>query len=559
MAKTAELVSKIYITLDGTEVARPVMQQIESVTVSQHSHLPDMVALTFNDPELKLLDEGPFDLTKTVEIKASDPQDQKVTLFKGEITALEPTFQEGMIAQLVVRGYDKSHRLYRESRSTAFLNKKDSDLASEIAQRAGLQTEIDSTSTVYDHIYQHNQTDLEFLMDRAWRIGYECFVSNGKLTFRKPPTGKAAHKLTWGQELLTFQPSMNLAEQVDEVLVRGWDPKKKEVIVGKASRGKLYPKVKEPKDGAEWAHDFGSGRHVIVDQPVVSQAEADTLASARLDEISGAFIEAQGQAFRAPQIRAGQIIDIAGIGTRFSGAYLVTEANHEYSARGLFTNFNVRGTRTGLISEQLHSHRRSQRYPGLVVGLVTNTDDPEKWGRVKLKFPWMSEDSESNWARVMGIGAGPETGFFVLPEVGDEVLVAFAHGDFNAPYVLGGLWNGKDGLPAEAAGAPSGEMPKVRTWHARSGAKIVMHDTSDKKIEIVTADGRSVTLDDKNKTITVKTSGVKLELKDSAISLESQGEVTVKAQSNLKIEASGNLDLKAGGQVNIKGAMVNLN
>jgi uncharacterized protein (DUF2345 family) len=86
-----------------------------------------------------------------------------------------------------------------------------------------------------------------------------------------------------------------------------------------------------------------------------------------------------------------------------------------------------------------------------------------------------------------------------------------------------------------------------------------MHDTSDKKIEIVTADGRSVTLDDQNKTITVKTSGVKLELKDSAISVESQGEVSIKAQSNLKIEASGNIDIKAGGQVNVKGAMVNLN
>ncbi len=352
---------------------------------------------------------------------------------------------------------------------------------------------------------------------------------------------------------------MNLAEQVDEVIVRGWDVEKKEAIVGKSSQGNLYAKVQESKKGAEWAHDFGRGRLVIVDQPVISQAEADSLAAARLDEISGAFIEAQGQAFRMPKIRAGQIVDIAGIGERFSGAYLVTEATHEYSAGGLTTSFSVRGTRTGLLSEQLHSQGRPETWPGLVVGLVTNADDPKKWGRVKLKFPWMTDDSESNWARVMGIGAGPETGLFVLPEVGDEVLVAFAHGDFNQPYVLGGLWNGKDELPAEAANAPSGEMPKVRTWHARSGARIAIYDTSDKKIEIVTADGRSIVLDDQNKTITLKTSGVTLELKDSAISIESQSEVSLKAQSNLKIEASGNLDLKAGGQLNIKGAMVNIN
>ena len=352
---------------------------------------------------------------------------------------------------------------------------------------------------------------------------------------------------------------MNLAEQVDEVIVRGWDVEKKEAIVGKSSQGNLYAEVRESKKGAEWAHDFGRGRLVIVDQPVISQAEADALAAARLDEISGAFIEAQGQAFRSPRIRAGQIIDIAGTGERFSGAYLVTEAVHQYSARGLTTSFSVRGTRTGLLSEQVSSQSRPETWPGLVVGLVTNADDPKKWGRVKLKFPWMTDDLESNWGRVMGIGAGPETGLFVLPEVGDEVLVAFAHGDFNQPYVLGGLWNGKDELPSEAANAPSGEMPKVRTWHARSGARIAIYDTADKKIEIVTADGRSVVLDDQNKTITLKTSGVTLELKDSAISIESQSEVSLKAQSNLKIEASGNLDLKAGGQLNIKGAMVNIN
>ncbi len=187
MPKAASLVSKIYILLDGTEVSRTVMQQIESLTVSQHSHLPDLFSITFNDPELELLDKGPFDLTKTIEIKASDASDEKISLIKGEITALEPSFQEGMLAQLVVRGYDKSHRLFRETRSQAYLNKKDSDLASEIAQNAGLQAQVDATSTVYDHIFQHNQTDLEFLMDRAWRIGYECFVSDGKLHFRKPP------------------------------------------------------------------------------------------------------------------------------------------------------------------------------------------------------------------------------------------------------------------------------------------------------------------------------------------------------------------------------------
>jgi len=467
-----------------------------------------------------------------------------------------------MVAELVVRGYDVSHRLYRETRSRAFLNKKDSDLASEIAQAAGLQAQVDSTSTVYDHVYQHNQTDLEFLMQRAWRIGYECFVSDGTLYFRKPPSDDASLTLTWGQSLLSFQPRMSLAEQVDEVVVKGWDVDKVETIVGKATNGKLYPKVKEQKDGADWAGAFGTGRQVIVDQPVVSQAEADTLASARLDELSGAFIEAEGQAFRQPEIKAGQKLKIEALGQRFSGTYLVTSARHIYTPTGLATHFSVRGARTGLVSETLAGQPQRDRWPGVVPAIVTNTDDPNGWGRVKIKFPWLADDAESNWARVMGIGAGPEAGICVLPEVGDEVLVTFAHGDFSQPYVLGGVWNGQHKLPPEVDGAGDGEKPLVRTWRSRSGHRISVFDDAEDKIEIVTKDGHQLVLNDADRKIVISSKGgQKIILDDggSKISIEVGSELEVKSGGSLKIKSSGNLDVEAGGNLNLKGATVNIN
>ena len=89
----------------------------------------------------------------------------------------------------------------------------------------------------------------------------------------------------------------------------------------------------------------------------------------------------------------------------------------------------------------------AQRMSGVVVGVVTNTQDPAGLGRVKVKFPWLSDSEESFWARVATPMAGKGRGFYFLPEVEDEVLLAFEHGDARFPYVLGALWNGQDKPP----------------------------------------------------------------------------------------------------------------
>lgn len=558
MPENSALASQIRLKIGGTEVQPDVMAHVLAVEVDQHAYVPDMFTVRIQDPEFELIDQGPFDLTKELEIAAQTQEDEWVDLMKGEITALEPEFQEGMIARLVVRGYDKSHRLYRETKSMAHLNKKDSDLATEIAQAAGLQADVETTSTVYDHIFQHNQTDLAFLKERAWRIGYECYVSEGKLVFKKPSATGAGVELTWGEDLLSFYPRMNLAEQVDEVVVRGWSVDEKKAVVGRAQQGALYPEIEEPKDGAAWARAFGKGKRIIVDDNVASQAEADALAEARLNEISGAFVQAEGEALRRPDIKAGKGVSLVALGERFSGTYLVTRARHSYTAEGLKTVFSVKGARTGLFLEAVGGAAGAARTPGVVPALVTNTDDPENLGRVKLQFPWMSEDAESDWARVVGTGAGPDAGLFVIPEVGDEVLVAFEQGNFRKPYVLGGLWNGQQAVPPTAA---SGEMPLVRSWHSRTGHHISIYDNTDNKIELVTAGGQKVVLDDANRNITItSSSGITVTFDDGGGKFSVQGnQIEIKADSNLKIEAGANMDLQAGGQLTIKGALINLN
>lgn len=553
----SNLVSQVNIKIGGVELQRGVMVKLVSVSIDQHTHLPDLFILRFNDPGLELINGKELDLTKEVEISAEREDGQSVVLTKGEITAIEPNFGEGMTAELVVRGYDKSHRLYRETKTKAYVNVKDSDLARDLAGQVGLQAVVDATSTVYDHIFQHNQTDLEFLRRRAWRIGYECFVEQGKLYFRKPVTSGSHFTLTWGSDLTTFRPRMSLSEQVDEVIVRGWDAEQQKPLVGRASSGKLSPKIQETRSGTVLAGPFGKGKKILVDQPVVSQAEADLMAAARMDELSGAFLEAEGTALRRPDLRAGRVVEIEGLGTKFTGKYLITRAIHVVSPEGLKTTISVTGSRLGILGEQLRDPVRTQQWPGVVTAVVTNTDDPKKWGRVKVKYPWMSEDAESDWARVIGIGAGKGIGFYSIPSVGDEVMVAFDWGDFGQPVVLGGVWHGKAELPGEVANAKGGNQPRMRTWHSILGHYILFNDV-DKRIEIQTSNGLKITMDEGTNTITLKSPAVKIDLKQDKLVVESSGEVSIKG-TNVKLEASMNLDIKANGQVNINGAMVNLN
>jgi phage protein D len=539
------LASQLTIETDSGEVPNGVMANLIELIVDQHTYLTDMFTIRLADSDLHLLDEGPFDLGTALTITAENNEGQSITLMAGEVTALEPVFDEGMVAELVVRGYDRSHRLYREMKSRTFVNQKDSDLAQAIAKEHDLEADIKPTAMVYDHIYQHNQSDLEFLIQRAWRIGYECFVCDKTLTFRPPPQGKEAVLLTWGNDLHTFFPRLTLAEQVSELFVRGWDPDRLRPIIGRAQskNGRLFPQVKESKEAAAWAGQFGDSRLTIVDQPVLNQAEADAMARARLDEISGAFIEAEGTAFRRPEIRAGQMVELAALGQRFSGVYLVTTAQHIYAADGLTTTFTVRGARTGSLAEQISRERPLTRWPGVVPALVTNTDDPQDWGRVKVKFPWLAEDAESDWARLISAGAGPQAGFVAVPDVGDEVLVAFEHGDFSRPYVLGSTWNGRHKLPPAAAKTRAGEKPLVRTWRSRNGHQITLYDDSQQKIEIKSKNGLLITLDDNSKSITIS----------------ADNEITLKARGNLVLEAGGSMDLKANGPINVNGAVINLN
>ncbi|MCG7848044.1 MAG: phage baseplate assembly protein V [ANME-2 cluster archaeon] len=210
------------------------------------------------------------------------------------------------------------------------------------------------------------------------------------------------------------------------------------------------------------------------------------------------------------------------------------------------------------ITEILELKKRSDsRIFGVVVGIVTNNKDTEKLGRVKVKIPRISGEDESNWARVISFMAGKERGAFFLPEIDDEVLVAFEYGDINMPYVIGSLWNGKDVPPENNSDGKN----NIRVIRSRSGHVITLDDSDgSEQIKIMDKTNKNmIIIDAKNNTISIKSDkDIELLAPNGKVTIEAM-DLETKSTASTKIEATSSLDVKASGNLNIKGAMVNIN
>jgi phage baseplate assembly protein V len=196
-------------------------------------------------------------------------------------------------------------------------------------------------------------------------------------------------------------------------------------------------------------------------------------------------------------------------------------------------------------------------FAGVAMAIVTNNQDPDGLGRVKVQLPWLDDRVESDWARVVTPMAGAGRGLYWLPEVNDEVLVAFEHGRPDSLYVLGGLWNGKDKPPESNQDGKN----DVRAITSRSGHVIRLTDTKDdERIEIIDKTGKNrIVIAAKDNTITIGgDADITVQSANGKLSLSGKG-VEISSQAAVKIEAEQSMDLQAKAQLNVKGATVNIN
>lgn len=215
------------------------------------------------------------------------------------------------------------------------------------------------------------------------------------------------------------------------------------------------------------------------------------------------------------------------------------------------------------LARRTGSEESGRRIYGVVPGVVTGNEDPDSMGRVRVRFPWLSDD-ESQWARLAVPLAGSGYGTFFLPEVGDEVLIAFEHGNINRPFVVGSLWNGQDAPPESNA---DGEN-NIRMIRSRSGHEIVFDDNragSSERLLLKTNGGHQITLDDSSGSERIEildSSGSNrfaIDTSTGRISISSDtGQLKLSAPT-IEIDASAALKLKSGGVASLEGTLVKIN
>ncbi|MEY9930888.1 phage protein D/phage baseplate assembly protein gpV [Catenulispora sp. GP43] len=431
------------------------------VEVDAHLRWPTAFALTFQDLTGAALTDAGLRIGARVQISAGSTAGARLVV--GEVTAVEGCYR-GNSGQTTVRGYDLCHRLQRARRSRTFDDMTDSDVARRIAGGADLEIgEIVETDTVHDHLLQCNQTDWEFLDQRAGEIGYEFGMADGRFHFRK--ASQLAHgdegvpELTVPGTLPWFEPRVTAGNLTPDAEVRVWDPlrarlsatdpvpthaaavsapRTQSMTEVKALFGKKAPEEADAHSGRDLGPPPSPTAHVVGTLPVANpQAAAAALAAS----VGATFAEAEGEAWGDPAIRPGTTVKVTGIPGHFPATWLVTRARHVFdpTENGYRTEFAAGGghdrTLLGLASGGAAAP--AARIPGPVCAIVDDIGDGH--ARVRLTLPWLSPDVRTDWAPVVQFGAGARSGAMFLPEVGDQVLVGFEFGDPRRPYVLGGL------------------------------------------------------------------------------------------------------------------------
>jgi phage protein D len=324
----------VKITVGGQDV--PEDHQV-SFVVDRDINQPDMAAIVLYNQDHRYS-----------KLKVSDPveiligKDAK-SIYKGEIVGLEPVYRGGEPQRISIRAMNKFHRLMRKRKSVTYADKTDQQILTQVAQDAGLTLQWKHEKSItYKHVYQHNQTDMEFLRTRAARMGCHIWCVDTTLNVKQPDLSndsgvnlKIDNATAEGDQLRGFHPRVSSAPIAKTVTVKGWNPETKELITGTAS---AQSSPLGAQNASTASGDMGDAENHVADHPIWSKEEADALAKAKLQDQSLTYMTGEAEAVGDPKYDLATVVKVTvntqDTSDEFNGKYYVMGVTHRYIASG---------------------------------------------------------------------------------------------------------------------------------------------------------------------------------------------------------------------------------
>ncbi|MFH8349127.1 VgrG-related protein [Streptomyces sp. NPDC018045] len=568
----------LQVSIGGGKLPDDALHALVDGWVDQGAGVPAAFQLTFRDPYRLMLGRlGATFGTPVTIATVTDGQGSGDTLLTGEITGFEADY-DGTGTFTVIRGYDFGHRLMRQRRVAAYRNQSASDIARKLAARDGVPIgTIQSTKTVYEFISQSNVSDWDFLARLADENESVMSIdAKGRFQFVRPkpasgapPTSKEGDQdplvLQAGQDILRLRAAVTAADQIGKVETRGWDVTQKKAL-SSVSPATSNPGFAIGDTPGRAAGKFPAGKLVETSTPYDKSAEVRFASDALAEDVTAAFAEVEVVALGNTKLRPGVPVTLTDTGAPFEGKYTATSVRHVFGDAKHYESWvTVSGRQWrslfGLASGG-GGTGTGAKLPGVANALVTDVNDPLKQGRVKLRFPWLDDTYVSDWTRTVQMGGLGGGGVFPL-DVNDEVLVGFDRGALDHPFVIGGLYNGKDG-PTVGDVPLHDTVRKKASRHTvsdRDGNRmdLLSQKTGGRKQGVrLTSGDKRLTIDlDRTKTEIVVDSKGSVTIKGGrSVSVEAGTDLTLRARRRLSLESGGPLSVRSGGPLSLDAASV---
>lgn len=497
----------------------------------------------------------------------------------------EVVFHGIVIRQTVKLNNNKSSFLLVECRHTAvkmtkvrkskiFLEQKDSAIFESLARPYQVKLENDDTKVEHPEMVQFQCSDWDFMVSRAEANGFLVWGEADKLMVKKPDlSAQPVVELKFGVNLLEFDSELDGRWQFDSVKAKGWDPSTHEPLESESSFSD--PLGQGNVSTSDLSAKTGDKEYILHHGAAINDSELRAWADGLQLKYSLSRIRGRAKCTGSHQLKPGKLVTLAGMGERFNGKAFLSGVRHEINQGNWHSDVEFGLSPKSFIKEHdVNDWSASGLLPGvngLQIGIVSQLEkDPLGEDRVMVKIPMADKDADGVWARQALLDAGKERGSFFRPEVGDEVVLGFLNDDPRHPVILGMLNSSK--MPAVNQAKDTNHLKGFVT---REKMKI-WFDDENKILEISTAAGNSIRLDEKDKKIALKDQhgneftmskdgiviksikDIKLDAASGKIGA-SGNEIESSANSKLKLSGNGSAEMSSGGTTSVKGSMVQIN